>query len=234
MMSIQCSSTALAQRWGLYIEHFHSSTRYVFSIAVVRGGNARHSPRRESPDSGDERHRGPLWRRIMDIPLPRKLEKPPSLDKYDGTTDPDEHIKSVETALDYRNMRGSIKCKLFPLSLVGGASTWWRSLPQGSIDSWDELCRMFKAHFTTSRRHPNTMASLKAIIKGSEEPLRSYIERFNKVVVEVDATDKMKLYLLEDGFRGGTKFQEAVGIMEMKTLDEFFELAQRYIKWEEK
>ncbi|GAU10938.1 hypothetical protein TSUD_426890, partial [Trifolium subterraneum] len=52
--------------------------------------------------------------------------------------------------------------------------------------------------------------------------------------VEVDATDKMKLYLLEEGLREGTKFQEAVGIVEMETLDEFFELAQRYIKWEEK
>ncbi|GAU48692.1 hypothetical protein TSUD_186850 [Trifolium subterraneum] len=128
---------------------------------VVRGGNARHSPMRESPDSGDGRHRVPLLRRIMDIPLPRGLEKPPSLDKYDGTTDPGEHIQSVETALDYRSLRGSIKCKLFPLSL-----------------------------------HTSL--------------------------------------LLEDGFRGGTKFQEAVGIMEMKTLDEFFELSQRYIKWEEK
>ncbi|GAU22825.1 hypothetical protein TSUD_281920 [Trifolium subterraneum] len=166
--------------------------------AAVRGGNARNFPRRESPDSGDERHRGPLSRRIMDIPLPRGLEKPPSFDKYDGTTDPDEHIQS------------------------------------GSIDSWEELCRMFTAHFTTSRRHPKTVATLKAIIQGPEEPLRSYIERFNKIDVEVDATDKMKLYLLEDGLRGGTKFQEAVGIMEMKTLDEFFELAQRYIKWKEK
>ncbi|GAU19123.1 hypothetical protein TSUD_79460 [Trifolium subterraneum] len=153
--------------------------------ATVRGGNARPPPKRESPSSGDERHRGPLSRRIMDMPLPR-------------------------------------------------ASTWWRSLPQGSIDSWNELCRMFKAHFTTSRRHPKTVANLKAIIQGPEEPLRSYIERFNKVAVEVDATDKMKLYLLEDGLREGTQFQEAVGIVEMQTLDEFFELAQRYIKWEEK
>ncbi|GAU38058.1 hypothetical protein TSUD_146160 [Trifolium subterraneum] len=168
--------------------------------AVRRGGNARPPPRRESSGSGDERHREPLSRRTMDIPLPRGLEKPPSLDKYDGTTEPGEHIQSVETALDYRNLRGSIKCKLFPLSLIRGASTWWRSLPPGSIDSWDEL----------------------------------YIERFNKEAVEVDATDKMKLYLLEDGLREGTKFQEAVGIVEMATLDEFFELAQRYIKWEEK
>ncbi|GAU47897.1 hypothetical protein TSUD_25120 [Trifolium subterraneum] len=202
--------------------------------AAARGGNARHSPRKESPGSGDERHRGPLSRRIMDIPLPRGLEKPPTLDKYDGTTDPDEHVQSVETALDYRNLRGSIKCKLFPLSLVRGASTWWRNLPPGSIDSWEELCRMFTAHFTTSRRHPKTVASLKAIVQGPEESLRNYIERFNKVSVEVEATDKMKLYMLEEGLREGTKFQEAVGILEVQTLDAFFELAQRYIKYEDK
>ncbi|GAU13013.1 hypothetical protein TSUD_173130 [Trifolium subterraneum] len=202
--------------------------------AAARGGNARHSPRGESPSSGDERHRGPLSRRIMDIPLPRGLEKPPTLDKYDGTTDPDEHVQSVETALDYRNLRGSIKCKLFPLSLTRGASTWWRNLPPGSIDSWEELCRMFTAHFTTSRRHPKTVASLKAIVQGPEESLRNYIERFNKISVEVEATDKMKLYLLEEGLREGTKFQEAVGILEVETLDAFFELAQRYIKYEDK
>ncbi|GAU40178.1 hypothetical protein TSUD_292830 [Trifolium subterraneum] len=202
--------------------------------AAARGGNGRHSPRRESPDSGDERHRGPLSRRIMDIPLPRGLEKPPTLDKYDGTTDPDEHVQSVETALDYMNLRGSIKCKLFPLSLVRGASTWWRNLPPGSIDSWEELCRTFTAHFTTSRRHPKTVASLKAIVQGPEESIRNYIERFNKVSVEVEATDKMKLYLLEEGLREGTKFQEAVGILEVQTLDAFFELAQRYIKYEDK
>ncbi|GAU51194.1 hypothetical protein TSUD_374450 [Trifolium subterraneum] len=203
--------------------------------AVVRRGNARPPPREESPCSGDERHRGPLSRRNMDIPLPRGLENPSSLDKYDGTTDPDEHIQSVETALDYRNLRGSIKCKLFPLSLIRGASTWWRSLPPGSIDLWDELCRLFRAHFTTSKRHPKTVANLKAIIQGPDEPLRIYIERFNKEAVEVDdTTDKMKLYLLEDGLREGTKFQEVVGIVEMTTLDEFFELPQRYIKWKEK
>ncbi|GAU26993.1 hypothetical protein TSUD_290450 [Trifolium subterraneum] len=203
--------------------------------AAARGGIARHSPRRESSGSGDERHRGPLSRRIMGIPLPRGLEKPPTLDKYDGTTDvPDEHIQSVETALDYRNLWGSIKCKMFPLSLIRGASTWWRNLPPGSIDMWEELCRMFTTHFTTSRRHSKTVASLKAIIQGPEESLRSYIEMFNKISVEVEATDKMKLYLLEEGLREGTKFQEAVRIVEVETLDAFFELAQRYIKWEEK
>ncbi|GAU46047.1 hypothetical protein TSUD_191180 [Trifolium subterraneum] len=44
----------------------------------------------------------------------------------------------------------------------------------------------------------------------------------------------MKLYLLEEGLREGTKYQEAVGIVEVQTLDAFFELVQRYIKWEDK
>ncbi|GAU44514.1 hypothetical protein TSUD_122840 [Trifolium subterraneum] len=152
--------------------------------AAARGNNARHSPRGGSPSSGDERHRGPLSRRIMDIPLPRGLEKPPTLDKYDGTTDPR------------------------------------RACPE--------------PHFTTSRRHPKTVASLKAIVQGPEESLRNYIERFNKISVEVEATDKMKLYLLEEGLREGTKFQEAVGILEVETLNAFFELAQQYIKYEDK
>ncbi|GAU22742.1 hypothetical protein TSUD_138660 [Trifolium subterraneum] len=116
----------------------------------------------------------------------------------------------------------------------GRASTWCRNLPPGSIDSWEELCRMFTAHFTTSRRHPKTVVSLKAIVQGPEESIRNYIERFNKVSVEVEATNKMKLYLLEEGLREGTKFQEAVGILEVQTLDAFFELAQRYIKYEDK
>ncbi|GAU35623.1 hypothetical protein TSUD_30400 [Trifolium subterraneum] len=189
--------------------------------------NRRSPPRRNNrspPRNGEAAARGGNAR----------LEKPPTLDKYDGTTDPDEHVQSIETALDYRNLRGTIKCKLFPLSLVRGASTWWRNLPPGSIDSWEELCRMFTAYFTTSRRHPKTVASLKAIVQGPEESLRNYIERFNKVSVEVEATDKMKLYLLEEGLREGTKFQEAVGILEVQTLDAFFELAQRYIKYEDK
>ncbi|MCI67759.1 hypothetical protein A2U01_0089018, partial [Trifolium medium] len=60
----------------------------------------RHSPRRDSPShryrrhhspAEEERHRGPLSRRIMELPLPIGLEKPPPLDTYDGSTDPDDH-----------------------------------------------------------------------------------------------------------------------------------------------
>ncbi|MCI60461.1 hypothetical protein A2U01_0081717, partial [Trifolium medium] len=60
------------------------------------------------------------------------------------------------------NARGSIKCKLFPTTPRKGAMAWYKSLPPGSIDSWPELCRLFTAHFTASRRQPKTEAALEA------------------------------------------------------------------------
>ncbi|MCI52750.1 hypothetical protein A2U01_0073996, partial [Trifolium medium] len=64
--------------------------------------HARYSPRRRSPRWNsppprhhrrhspveEERHQGPLSRRIMDLQLPAGLEKPPAMDIYDGSTDP--------------------------------------------------------------------------------------------------------------------------------------------------
>ncbi|CAJ2668233.1 unnamed protein product [Trifolium pratense] len=106
------------------------------------------------------------------------------MDTYDGSTDPDEHIENLEALLEYRNVRGSIKCKLFPTTLRKGAMAWYKSLAPGSVDSWSDLCARFRAHFTSSRRHPKTEATLEAIIQGETEPLRSYLERFNKAAVE--------------------------------------------------
>ncbi|MCI47957.1 hypothetical protein A2U01_0069199, partial [Trifolium medium] len=95
----------------------------------------------------------------MDLQLPAGLEKPPAMDIYDCSTDPVDHIENIEAVLEYRNVRGSINCKLFPTTLRKGAMTWYKSLPPGSIDSWTELCRLFTTHFTASRRQPKTEAA---------------------------------------------------------------------------
>ncbi|MCI78842.1 hypothetical protein A2U01_0100113, partial [Trifolium medium] len=64
------------------------------------------------------------------------------MDIYDGSTDLVDHIENIEDVLEYRNVRGSIKCKLFPTTLRKGVMTWYKSLPPGSVDSWTELCRL--------------------------------------------------------------------------------------------
>jgi hypothetical protein len=162
------------------------------------------------------------------------LEKPPAMDTYDGTTDPDDHIENIKVVFDYRGVRGSIKCKLYSTKLRKGAMIWYKNLPLGSIDTWRELCRLFTAHFTASRKHPKTEATLEAIIQRDDESLGEYIDRFNKAAIEVRTNERMKLYLLERGLRPTNDFAKAIGIEEVRTLDAFLEKAQKYIAYEDK
>ncbi|MCI70988.1 hypothetical protein A2U01_0092251, partial [Trifolium medium] len=78
---------------------------------------------------------------------------------------------------------------------------WYKNLPPESITSWNNLREQFTRHFTASRAQPKTKATLEAIYKGKDEPLRRYIERFNKEAVQVNTIDDMKKYLLERGLR---------------------------------
>jgi len=89
---------------------------------------------------------GPFTRRIRDNLIPRGLEKPPQMDSYDGTSDPDEYIENIEVVLMYRSVRG--------------AMTWFKNLRINSIDTWGHLCHEFTTHFTASMTQPETVASL--------------------------------------------------------------------------
>jgi hypothetical protein len=56
------------------------------------------------------------------------------------------------------------------------------------------------------------VASLEAIVQKENEPLRSYLERFNKEVVQVATAGGMKKYLIERGLRRVSDFAKAIGI----------------------
>jgi hypothetical protein len=66
---------------------------------------------------------------------PRGLEKPPQMDFYDRTIDPDEHIENTEAVFTDRSVQGAVKCKLFVTTLRRGVVTWFKNLRRNSIDS---------------------------------------------------------------------------------------------------
>jgi hypothetical protein len=67
--------------------------------------------------------------------IPMALEKPPKLETYDGIADPDEHFEHIDTVLDYHQVCGPVKCKLFLLTLKGSDMTWFKGLKDDLIDS---------------------------------------------------------------------------------------------------
>ncbi|KAK2416133.1 hypothetical protein QL285_038556 [Trifolium repens] len=174
-----------------------------------------------------------LSREIMKAPIPAALERLPNLPSYDGLTDPDDHVNNFNTILNFHNTSGAIRCRLFPTTLRKGALTWYTSLPPRSVFSWQDFVDQFKHNFTASRKQPKTVATLEAIFQGPKETLRAYIERFNREVVQVEAPDDMKRYLLARGLRPRTDFAKAVGIEKPKTLAQLLAKAEPYIQYEE-
>lgn len=81
---------------------------------ATEGGNPLH------PCIDEDDFRNPLYEEIRRACLPRGMEKPPTLDLYDGTTDPNEHIQNIEVVMDYHVVWGSIKCRIFPTTLKKG------------------------------------------------------------------------------------------------------------------
>ena len=66
----------------------------------------------------DRRH--PFTDRVMDTPLPDKW-KGFNRDRYDGTTDPDEHVDAYTTHMSLYTTDDAVFCQVFPTSLKGGA-----------------------------------------------------------------------------------------------------------------
>ncbi|XP_058776185.1 uncharacterized protein LOC131650496 [Vicia villosa] len=161
------------------------------------------------------------------------MEKPPTLDPYDETTDPDDHIKNIEAVMEYHVVHESIKCHIFPTTLRKGAMTWYRNLPPNSIQSWAELKELFLSHFTASRRQPKSEANLEAVIQGTNEPLRDYLDRFNKEADQVQTTDYMKRYLLERGLLPESEFKKAIKIEKVHSMNAILKRAQAFIAFEE-
>jgi hypothetical protein len=63
----------------------------------------------------------------------------------------------------------------FPVALTGTARSW----PEGTLDSWPELCRQFMANFESAYARPGNETDLHAVQQRPGESLRSFIQWFS-------------------------------------------------------
>nr|KYP44995.1 hypothetical protein KK1_033456 [Cajanus cajan] len=120
----------------------------------------------------------------METPLPFGW-KPLHIDRYDGTTDLDEHIDLYLTQVNLYTNENVILCRVFPTSLKGSTLAWYTQLPTRSVDSFNTLVRRFTAQYATSRPHHITSAALAGLRQGDDEPLRTFMERFAGISVKI-------------------------------------------------
>ena len=93
-------------------------------------------------------------------------------------------------------------CKSFCLTLTGATRQWYRRLPPGSIDSFQQLASLFSAVFICSRTRKLGASHLFGIKQRENEMLKKYLERFDKAVVQVEnCTDDTLTQALREGIK---------------------------------
>ena len=73
---------------------------------------------------------------INSHPLPSKF-KMPSLDSYDRTHNPFDHIATFKITMHLQGFLDEIMCKAFPTTLKGLAQVWFSKIPLNNVGSFE-------------------------------------------------------------------------------------------------
>ena len=129
---------------------------------------------------------------INSHPLPPKF-KIPSLNSYDGTCDPFDHIANFKTKMHLQGIPDKIMCGAFPTTLKGLARVWFSKIPPNIVGSFEELSKLFVNNFIGEQRHKRSSSSLLTIEQGENERLQYFNTRFNREALTVDEMDEKLL-----------------------------------------
>ena len=68
---------------------------------------------------------------------------------------------------------------VFVVTLTGGAKKWFKSIPTGSVTSWQQLSTSCLLHFQETRKTAIHLAQLGNVKQKKGETLKLYINYFN-------------------------------------------------------
>ncbi|KAM1736391.1 hypothetical protein ACFX12_014748 [Malus domestica] len=157
----------------------HDSTQDLFILPLLKEVNKLKVERQaEIPDWNQPRS-GPLTRRILDTPLQVKTKQKLGLQLYTGKNDPIEHLNLFKSTMAYRMYTDKERCLLFLSTLSGGALNWYCRLPLETVDSFEELRKLFVSQhiFQTNRLH--SANDLYTIRQKSNKSLRMHAGCFS-------------------------------------------------------
>ncbi|XP_059639573.1 uncharacterized protein LOC132281943 [Cornus florida] len=125
---------------------------------------------------------------VMSCPLPKKF-KMPTLESFDGTRDPLDHLETYKALMYLQAVPDDIMCKAFPTTLKGWARLWFNKLKPGSIENFEELSKQFIGHFIAGQKHRRPATHLLNVKQQKGESLRDYISHFNTEMLQVEEVD---------------------------------------------
>ena len=131
----------------------------------------------------------PFTAEVLHFPLPAKFRMP-QIETFDGVRDPVDHLNTYKNQMELHGYQDPVRCRAFATTLKGLAWAWFNRIPPSSISSFRELSIAFISHFIGARTYRKSSYHLLTVKQGSQESLKSYVQRFNAESLKIDIPDE--------------------------------------------
>ena len=145
-----------------------------------------------TPDTMDtlvQQTESPFTAEVLHFPLPAKFRMP-QMEAFDGVKDPVDHLNTYKNQMELHGYQDPVRCRAFATTLKGPALAWLNRLPPSSITSFRELSIAFMSHFIEARMYRKPSYHPLTVKQGSQESLKSYVQRFNAESLKIDIPDE--------------------------------------------
>ena len=165
-------------------QRFRSLQQEISRVREVVKGRA--------PDTMDtlvQQTESPFTPEVLHYPLPAKFRMP-QVEAFDGIKDPVDHLNTYKNQMELHGYPDSVRCRAFATTLKGPAMAWFNKIPPSTISSFRELSIAFVSHFIGARTYRKPSYHLLTIKQGTQENLKSYVQRFNTESLKIDVLDE--------------------------------------------
>nr|GEU65924.1 reverse transcriptase domain-containing protein [Tanacetum cinerariifolium] len=115
--------------------------------------------------------------RYFDFP---KTRMPIHIKTYDGSEDPEDHIKIFQAAAKTERWAMPTWCYMFNSTLTGNARVWFDDLPTKSIDSYGDPKKAFLENYLQQKKCIKDPIELHNIKQRDRESIKDFVRRANK------------------------------------------------------
>ena len=132
-----------------------------------------------------------------------------------------------------QNVNDATMCRVFPSTLTKIAQRWFHQLSNHSISSFEELVKKFRPRLITNVPPTKSINDLRACKQESAEMLRCYLDRFNKVAIQIEKlSDEQAIEALKNETCLGM-LRDKINIKEPTTFSKAMAMATKLIKMDE-
>ncbi|GKC61326.1 reverse transcriptase domain-containing protein [Tanacetum coccineum] len=155
---------------------------------------------------------------------------PSHVKTYDGSGDPEDHIKLFQSVAKTERWAMPTWCHMFNSTLTGNARVWFDKLPKESIDSYEDLKAAFRENYRQQTKHIKDPVEIHHIKQKDRESTEDFMERYKEEVLDVEEAPKcMKI----SGFIHGITHPELIKRLYEKiprSMDEMYRVTTSFLQ----